>query len=88
MDKRLLDILCCPLTRQPLLPLSVETRDSINRAIAAGTVKRSDGSVQKEPLRAALCTRDGKRVYRIEDGIPILLSDESINTDQVTDLPA
>ncbi|PKM03012.1 MAG: hypothetical protein CVV15_12740 [Gammaproteobacteria bacterium HGW-Gammaproteobacteria-5] len=88
MDKRLLDILCCPLTRQPLLPLSAEARDIINRAIAAGTIKRGDGSVQEQPLRAALRTRDGKLVYRIADGIPVLLSDESISTAQVTDLPA
>lgn len=88
MDKRLLDILCCPLTRQPLLPLSTEARDIINRAIAAGTIKRGDGSVQEQPLRAALRTRDGKLVYRIADGIPVLLSDESISTAQVTDLPA
>jgi len=88
VDKRLLDILCCPLTRQPLLPLPAEARDRINQAIAAGTVKRADGSTQQEPLRAALRTRDGKLVYRIEDGIPVLLADESINMAQVTDLSA
>lgn len=88
MDKRILDILCCPLTRQPLVPLTAGARDIINRAIAAGTVKRNDGSVQREPLSAALQTRDGKRVYRIDDGIPVLLADEAINTAQVTDLPA
>jgi len=88
VDKRILDILCCPLTRQPLLPLSSQARDTINRAIATGSVKRNDGSVQREPLSAALQTRDGKRVYRIEDGIPVLLADEAINTAQVTDLPA
>jgi uncharacterized protein YbaR (Trm112 family) len=88
VDKRLLDILCCPLTRQPLLPLPAEARDRINQAIATGTIKRADGSTQQEPLREALRTRDGKLVYRIEDGIPVLLTDESINTAQVTDLSA
>lgn len=86
VDKRLLDILCCPLTRQPLLPLATDTLARINQAISTGTIKRSDGSVQQELLRAALRTRDGKWLYRIDDDIPVLLIDEAINTGQITDL--
>lgn len=88
MDKRLLDILCCPLTRQPLSPLAAPLRDRINQAVAKGMVKREDGSTQSVPVQAALVTRDGKRVYRIEDGIPVLLADEAINMAAITDLTA
>ncbi len=88
MDKRVLDILCCPVSRQPLAPLASRELDALNRAVAAGTLKRSDGSMQGDALQAGLLTRDRKLAYRIDDGIPVLLADESISTTQVTDFPA
>jgi len=50
-------------------------------------VTRVDGSMQAEPLREALVTRDRKRVYRVDDGIPVLLAEEGIATGQVTGFP-
>ena len=35
----------------------------------------------------ALVTRDRKLVYRVEDGIPVLLSEEAISTLQLPDFP-
>ncbi len=87
MDKRLLDILCCPSTRQPLQLLDSDGLEAVNRAVAAGSLRRADGSMQAEPLRDGLLTRDRKILYRIDDGIPVLLADESISTTQVTDFP-
>ncbi|HEY2346441.1 MAG TPA: Trm112 family protein [Xanthomonadaceae bacterium] len=88
MDRRLLDILCCPSTRQPLALLQAHEIDAINRAVAAGSLRRADGSTQADPLREGLVTRDRKLLYRIDDGIPVLLADESISSVQVTDFPA
>jgi uncharacterized protein YbaR (Trm112 family) len=87
MDRKLLDILACPATRQPLALLDRRGLDALNAAIAAGGIRRADGSAQSEPLREALVTRDRKRAYRIDDGIPVLLVDESIATGQVADFP-
>ena len=87
MDKRLLDILCCPTTHQPLLPLDTRGLDAINRAVASGSLRRADGSTQASPIREGLLTRDRKTLYRIDDGIPVLLADEAISTTQVTDFP-
>jgi uncharacterized protein YbaR (Trm112 family) len=87
MDRKLLDILACPATRQPLALLDRRGLDALNAAIAAGGIRREDGSAQSEPLREALVTRDRKRAYRIDDGIPVLLVDESIATGQVADFP-
>ena len=87
MDRKLLDILVCPATRQPLALLDASALDTLNRAIAAGGVKRVDGEPQREPLREALVTRDRKTVYRIDDGIPVLLAEEGIATSQVVDFP-
>jgi uncharacterized protein YbaR (Trm112 family) len=78
MDRKLLDILACPATRQPLLLLNAAGLEALNRAIAAGDVKRADGSAQTEALSEALITQDRKLVYRIDDGIPVLLIEDGI----------
>ena len=88
MDRKLLDLLCSPDTRQPLALLESRGLEALNRAIAAGQVRRGDGSAQTAPLREALVTRDRKTVYRVDDGIPVLLAEEGIATAQVDGFPA
>jgi uncharacterized protein YbaR (Trm112 family) len=87
MDRKLLDILACPATRQPLAWLDTAGLEALNRAIAAGDVRRVDDGAQSEPLREALVTRDRKLVYRVDDGIPVLLVEEAIATAQVAGFP-
>ncbi|MFC7301266.1 Trm112 family protein [Cognatiluteimonas weifangensis] len=87
MDRKLLDILACPATRQPLALLDKAGLEALNRAIAAGGVRRVDDSAQTAPLREALVTRDHKLVYRIDDGIPVLLVEEAIATARIPDFP-
>ncbi|MEZ5463650.1 MAG: Trm112 family protein [Lysobacteraceae bacterium] len=79
MDKRLLDILCCPDSRQPLLPLPAAQRERINAAIASDGLRNGAGETTREALQDGLVTRDGRTVYRIVDGIPVLLADEAID---------
>lgn len=81
IDKRLLDILCCPLSRQPLQMLPRERLDALNAAIAAGSVKQHDGAALEQSVSEALVTTDGKRAYRIDDGVPVLLIEEAIELD-------
>jgi uncharacterized protein YbaR (Trm112 family) len=38
-------------------------------------------------LAAGLITVDGKRVYRIEDDIPVMLADEAIMVSQLDGFP-
>jgi len=59
----------------------------LNAAIAAGGIARVDGQPQADALREALITRDRKLVYRIDDGIPVLLVEEGIAAGQVPDFP-
>ena len=87
MDRKLLDILACPATRQPLALLDRAALAALNAAAEAGTLRRVDDSPQSAPLREALVTRDRKTVYRIDDGIPVLLAEEGIATSQVVDFP-
>ncbi|KGM56861.1 hypothetical protein N799_01500 [Lysobacter arseniciresistens ZS79] len=88
MDRKLLDLLVCPATRQPLALLDSQGLQALNRAIDAGGVVRGDGGAQATALREALVTRDRKRVYRVDDGIPVLLAEEAIETTQVDGFPA
>ncbi|MEG3191426.1 Trm112 family protein [Lysobacter sp. D1-1-M9] len=87
MDRKLLDLLVCPTTRQPLSLLDGRGLDALNAAIGRGAVVRGDGAAQSEPIRQALVTRDRKQVYRLDDGIPVLLPEEAIATAQLDDFP-
>lgn len=87
MDRKLLDLLVCPSTRQPLLPLDHRGLQALNAAIGGGGVLRGDGNAQTEALREALITRDRKTVYRVDDGIPVLLAEDAIATGQINDFP-
>ena len=88
MDKRLLDILCDPVTKTPVRMLRRDELDVLNRAIAAGQIDTVVGQKVSAPLAAGLVTTDRKVVYRIEDDIPVMLAEEGIGTLQLADFPA
>ena len=87
MDKRLLDILCDPVTHTPIRPLRGNELAALNHAIAGGGVATVAGRKLDAPLAAGLITTDGKVIYRIDDDIPVLLSEDGIGTLQLTDFP-
>jgi len=88
MDRKLLDLLVCPTTRQPLRLLDKAGLAALNQAIADGGVSRYDGSPQSETVASALVTHDRKTIYRVDDDIPVLLVDEAIAAGQIADFPA
>jgi uncharacterized protein len=83
MDKRLLTILRCPVTHKGLSLAKKDTLDKINAAIAEGKVSTLDGMQLEHALDEALITDDGKRLYPVNDGIPVLLEGESIQVGQI-----
>jgi uncharacterized protein YbaR (Trm112 family) len=87
MDKRLLDILCDPVSRTPLKLLSKVQLDVLNRAVRDGQLQTTAGRPVNAELAAGLISMDGKVMYRIDDGIPVLLADEAIGTTQLHDFP-
>jgi uncharacterized protein len=78
IDRKLVEILRCPATREPVSIAPREQLRELNAAIAAGTMQHPDGRVVETPLDAALLTADGARAYPVRDGIPIMLADEAI----------
>lgn len=86
IDAKLLEILCCPATKIPVRTLSAEKLRVLNAAVAAGTVRTLDGNAVAEALDEALVTENGTTVYRVDDGIPVMLEELGIPTHQVDGL--
>jgi uncharacterized protein YbaR (Trm112 family) len=83
VDKRLLGILCCPVTHKGLALAGAEQLRRINAAIAGGRLLNAEGVPLTESLQEALVSDDGKRLYPVTDGIPVLLEGESVALDQL-----
>lgn len=79
IDKDLLSILACPETHQPLREAAEADLAAVNARIAAGGLANVGGKAVAEALQAGLVREDGKRIYPVKDGIPVLLIDEGID---------
>lgn len=83
IDGKLLEILCCPVSKTPLVLLLPDRLEKLNKAIESGGVLFIDGKPVEKPLAEGLMTEDSKVIYAIEDGIPVLLEDKGIGTTQL-----
>jgi uncharacterized protein YbaR (Trm112 family) len=80
---KLLEILCCPVSKTPLVRLTADRLNKLNAAIAEGAVQYVHGEGVTEPLREALITEDGRVIYPVVDDIPQLLEELGIGTTQL-----
>jgi uncharacterized protein YbaR (Trm112 family) len=85
VDGKLLEILCCPVSKTPLNVLGQEKLLRLNSEINNGEALYVDGKKVKEPFQEGLITEDGKVLYSVQDGIPILLEEKGIGTTQFQD---
>lgn len=83
VDKHLLEILVCPVTKTPVKVLAKDKLAILNREVEKGEVSYVDGSPVEEPLDEALITEDGRTLYRVSDGIPVMLEEQGISAKQV-----
>ena len=83
MDRSLLDIVCCPVTRSSLEPLPDRELAILNERIAAHRIRNREAAVVTEPLTEALVTRSGKLVYPVRDGVPVLLEEQAMPLAQI-----
>jgi uncharacterized protein YbaR (Trm112 family) len=79
MDKKLLSILCCPITHKGLFVANGDLLERVNLRIQNGELKTRDGAVLSANLAEALVTDDKKLLYPVRDGIPVLLEGESVS---------
>ena len=85
VDGKLLEILCCPLSKTPLTVLGRQKLDKLNLAINNGDALFVGGEKVTVPLQEGLITEDGKVIYPVQDDIPILLEEKGIGTTQFQD---
>jgi len=78
VSPELLEILVCPETRQPVAPAPRELLASVNEKIRAGTLRNRGGQPVAQELRDALVRDDQRVLYPVDDGIPVMLIEESI----------
>lgn len=85
VNGKLLEILCCPVSKTPLTVLGRQKLDKLNDAITKGEALFVGGEKVTEPLQEGLITEDGKVIYPVQDDIPILLEEKGIGTTQFQD---
>jgi len=85
VDGKLLEILCCPVSKTALTRLPAGRLKKLNEAVTAGQVEYVRGEKVEQPLREALITEDSKVIYPVVDEIPILLEERGIGTTQLHD---
>lgn len=84
IDEKLLEILCCPKTKVPVKLLPSDRLEKLNDKVKQGGVKNKGSEPVDKPAEEALITEDGKTIYIIQDGIPIMLEDQGIPTEQLS----
>jgi uncharacterized protein YbaR (Trm112 family) len=78
VSEELLEILVCPETKQPIALASEEVLRKLAQDIEAGKVRNRGGEKVTEPITEGLVREDGKILYPVDDGIPVMLIEESI----------
>lgn len=79
MDRKLLDILCCPITKRPVEPMAAKDLEVVNELVRAGRLRYMDDNPVDAELREALITDNRSRIYPVEDGIPVMLEERSLS---------
>ena len=78
VDAELLEILVCPETRQPVRLASAEELARVNERAARGELRNRGGEAIEGALAEALIREDGRVLYPVDDGIPVMLVEASI----------
>ena len=81
VDQELLNMLCCPETKEDVALAEAGLIAELNRRIEAGKLKNRGGEAVKEKLDTGLVRADRKYLYPIREDIPIMLIDEAIPLD-------
>jgi len=75
IDTKLLDILRCPRSGQPLHPAKPAELEALRAALADGTLKDAAGAAAIALTDTLLVTDNQEWAYPIEQGVPVMLPD-------------
>ena len=78
VSAELLEILVCPETKQPISVASDAVLATLNEKIQANSLKSRGGESVKTAITEGLVREDGRILYVVDDGIPVMLIEESI----------
>ena len=78
VSQELLEILVCPETQQPVSMAGGDLIQRLNGDIEAGSLRNRGGEPVSAAISEGLVREDGKILYPVEDGIPVMLIEESI----------
>ena len=78
VSPELLEILVCPESRQPVAVAPEDLLARLNGEIDSGTLRNRGGDPVTKPIDEGLLREDGRVFYVIDDGIPVMLIEESI----------
>ena len=78
VSPELLEILVCPETRQPVAMAPDDLIARLNGEIASGSLRNRGGATVESAIAEGLLREDGKILYIVDDGIPVMLIEESI----------
>ena len=87
IDQKLLDILACPETHEAVSLAGDDLIESLNRKIEAGQLVNRAGETVTEPIAGGLVRADGRYLYVIRNGIPVMLVEQGIPLEGTTGDP-
>lgn len=84
VSQELLDILVCPETKQPVSLAPDDVLADLNRRVEDGSLRNRGGEPVSSPIREGLVREDGRLLYVVDDSIPVMLVEESIELDRAS----
>lgn len=78
IDPKLLEILICPESGQPLTLAEPGLLAKLNAEIQGKRLRTRGGEIVAKPIREGLVRQDGRFLYVIDDDIPVMLMEQSI----------
>ena len=81
VSSELVEIPVCPETKPQVAIASQDVLARVNDKISAGSLRNRGGEKVEKAITEGLLREDGKILYAVDDGIPVMLIEESIEID-------